>query len=274
MTTRDIRTSHETSICDVCGRTLLRGEHADIYVSGGTRRNVCELCKTRALHEGWVREGTVPAYETGDSGSDRRRSLLGRLRPRGRDYGNGASPAPTLNDDLDSQAWNQSGGIELTPADGTEPPAPAPAPPPPPRRGRESPRPVSARGAAREGGREPRRTAPREPRHVHAVPASTEQKIIAAIELFNASEHRRTVAGVARSLGSPWVSIAPVSSRPSVVNLVVSWELCWYRYDVDLSDDQPSIRVSGQGYELDELEPAERVANAVADEHGQLALSR
>jgi len=70
------------------------------------------------------------------------------------------------------------------------------------------------------------------------------------------------------------VSIAPVSARPSVVNLVVSWELCWYRYDVDLSEDQPTIRVSGQGYELDELEPAERIANAVADEHGQLALSR
>jgi len=64
MTTRDIRTSHETSNCDVCGRTLLRGEHADIYLNGGMRRLVCELCKTRALHEGWLREGTVPAYET------------------------------------------------------------------------------------------------------------------------------------------------------------------------------------------------------------------
>jgi hypothetical protein len=41
---------------------------------------------------------------------------------------------------------------------------------------------------------------------------------------------------------------------------------------VDLSDDQPSIRVSGQGYELSELTPEERRPNAVADEHGQLSL--
>jgi hypothetical protein len=267
MTTRDIRTSHETSNCDVCGRTLLRGEHADIYLNGGTRRSVCELCKTRALHEGWVREGTVPAYETGDAGSERRRSLLGRLRSRGRDYVNGSSPAPTLDDDLDSQAWTESGrsGIELSPADAAEPP--------PVRRPRESPRRPVSRGPSRDGEREPRRAANREPRHVHAVPSSDAQKIIAAVELFNGSEHRRTVSGVARSLGAPWVSIAPVSAHPSVVNLVVSWELCWYRYDVDLSEDQPTIRVCGQGYELDELEPAERIANAVADEHGQLALS-
>ena len=273
MTTRDIRTSHETSVCDVCGRTLLRGEHADIYLNGGARRSVCELCKTRALHEGWVREGTVPAYEGGDAGAERRRSLLGRLRSRGRDAGNGITATTGLGDDLDSQAWTQSGrgGIELSPADGAEPP--------PPRRGRETGR-RSQRGPSRDTQRDDSREnsrragqVPREPRHVHAVPSSPEQKMIAAVDLFNGSEHRRTVAGVARSLGAPWVSIAPVADHPSIVNLVVSWELCWYRYDVDLSEDQPAIRVSGQGYELDELEPAERVANAVADEHGQLALS-
>jgi hypothetical protein len=107
---------------------------------------------------------------------------------------------------------------------------------------------------------------------VHAVPASSEQKIVAAIEVFNRSEYRRTVSGVARSLGEPWVCVTPVEARPGVVNLVVSWELCWYRYDVDLSEDDPTIRASGQGYELEELEPTERIANVVADEHGQLAL--
>jgi hypothetical protein len=107
---------------------------------------------------------------------------------------------------------------------------------------------------------------------VRAVPSSAEQKVVAAVDLFNGSEHRRTVSGVARSLGQPTVSISPSSSRPSLVNVVVSWELCWYRYDVDLSDDQPSVRVSGQGYELDELEPEERLPNAVADENGQLSL--
>jgi hypothetical protein len=100
-----------------------------------------------------------------------------------------------------------------------------------------------------------------------------EQKVVSAAELFNASEHRRTVAGVARSLGAPDVHVAPAAERASLVQIVVSWELCWYRYEVDLSDDQPIVRVGGQGYELDELAPAERDANATADEQGSLRFS-
>ncbi len=245
MNTRDIRTSHEAAVCDVCGRTLLRGERAEVYLNGGTRRLVCELCKSRAVHEGWAREGTLPAYEGGEAGSERRRSLLGRLRSKARDAAPAPAAAPTLDDELDGHAWSQSSnGVRLGPAEGQPRPAPA-----------------LSRG-------------PREPRHVRAVPSGDDQKIVAAVELFNGSEHRRTVAGVARSLGEPTVAIAPVSHRPSVVNVVVSWELCWYRYDVDLSDDQPTVRVSGQGYELDELEAGERAPNAVADEHGRLSLPR
>ncbi|MGI8715665.1 MAG: hypothetical protein ACR2NR_21285, partial [Solirubrobacteraceae bacterium] len=82
MSTRAIRTSTPQTACDVCGRTLLRGENAEVYVSGGSRRSVCELCKSRALHGGWVREGTVPEYEAGGARADRRRSLLNRLRSR------------------------------------------------------------------------------------------------------------------------------------------------------------------------------------------------
>ena len=66
----------------MCGRTLLRGEHAEVYVSGGSRRTVCELCTSRALHSGWVREGTVPEYDGSNDRPDRRRSLLSRLRNR------------------------------------------------------------------------------------------------------------------------------------------------------------------------------------------------
>jgi hypothetical protein len=232
MATREIRTSSQDTICDVCGRTLLRGEQADVYLNGGTRRSVCELCKDRALHEGWVREGTVPAYEDSDPSSDRRRSLLGRLR--GRREGAPSTSAPTLRDELDSHSWTETTTGQPEP------------------------------GAGRER--------IREPRHVRAVPTSSEQKAASAVELFNGSEHRRTVAGVARSLGSPEVSVAPSAARASLVNVVVSWELCWYRYEVDLSDDQPSVRVAGQGYELSELTPEETQVNAVADEQGTLIL--
>ena len=42
--TRDIKTNQQDVSCDVCGRTLLRGERAEAFLAGGERRQVCELC--------------------------------------------------------------------------------------------------------------------------------------------------------------------------------------------------------------------------------------
>jgi hypothetical protein len=199
-----------------------------VYLAGGDRRSVCELCTSRAIHEGWVREGTVPAYDGREAGSDRRRSLFGRWRAK-REGSPAPEAAPTLADELEGQSWAEQ-----------------------PKRVRDR---------------------PREPRHVRAIPTSVEHKIASAVELFNGSEHRRTVAGVARSLGPPTVSVRPADESPSLVNVVVSWELCWYRYEADLSDEVPGVRLAGQGYELDELPDQERLGNAVADDRGVLALS-
>jgi hypothetical protein len=221
----------------VCGRTLLRGEHAEVYLDGGARRSVCELCKSRALHEGWVREGTMPTYDAGETTSNRRGSLLSRLRRRREN-----PPA-------------QAGEVE--PVRAPEPSAGPGEEPAPPR-----PRPPRTR--TREPGREPR--------HVRAVPMGAEQKIASAIEVFNNSEHRRTVAGVARSLGAPIVSIHPNEEHSSRVDIVAAWELCWYRYEVDLSDEVPLMREAGRGYELDELSAHEREPNAAYDEHGALGV--
>jgi hypothetical protein len=229
VTTKDIRTSAVDAdvSCDVCGRTLLRGERAHPYLERGQHRSVCELCTVRAQEEGWVREGTVPAYGDAETLSDRRRSLLSRfLRRR----------LPTPAD-------------EATPADPVDLGAPAPPPPERPRaRAHES-------------------------RHVRAIPSSAEQRIAFAIDAFNASEHPRTVAGVARSLGLPIVSVRPVADRPSVVRLVVAWELCWYRYEFDLADEDGGVRLAGQGQELDELTLLEREPNAVCGEDGSLGLA-
>jgi hypothetical protein len=109
---------------------------------------------------------------------------------------------------------------------------------------------------------------------VRAIPTSPEQRIVSAVGLFNGSEHRRTVAGIARSLGAPDVTVIPSANRPGQVTMVVSWELCWYRYEVDLADDQPSVRGAGRGYELSELAPEELRSNAIADDEGSLALRR
>jgi hypothetical protein len=240
----------------VCGRTLLRGEHAEVYVSGGSRRSVCELCKSRALHGGWVREGTVPEYDDSSSRSDRRRSLLGRIRSR-RDAPPETRPADEMYQ-------------EPPPSPQSAPAWPDPPPRPPERR---APSPRRARRAAdRESASAKEQSPARQPRHVRAVPTSIENRISSAVSLFNSSEHPRRVAGIARSLGLPDVSVHPSDPVASVVNVVVSWELCWYRYEVDLSDEVPSVRAAGQGYELEELSELERQINAGADDRGQLDL--
>jgi hypothetical protein len=234
MTTKDIRTAQVQVTCDVCGRTLLRGERAQTYLAGGSRREVCELCNARAAHEGWVREGVALERGTRSLGSERRRSLLGRLwrggGGRGDERGSApASPYGTGNGTRDG--WHQSAGEHEQPL-----------------------------GPAAE------------PRQVRAVPTSVEQRTAAAIERFNRSEHPRTVAGVARSLGAPVVVVRPAEAQGSLMTVVVSWELCWYRYELDLSDGGASVRLVGQGYELSEIAVEDRVEpNAAADEYGSLA---
>lgn len=264
--TKDIRVSTEHTACDVCGRTLLRGERAEIYLDGGVRRSVCELCKPRALHVGWVREGTVPAYDAGDAPSTRRRSFLGRWRRRRDPVAvEAAEPAPPEPAPEREAAPPRTVRRRARSAAEEEPePAPRPAPR---KRARE---PIREPGGREPGGREP---GARGLRHVRAVPMGAEQKVASAIEVFNHSEHRRTVAGVARSLGYPAISIYPNAVQQSLVEIVAAWELCWYRYEVDLSDEVPVVRVAAQGYELDELSPQERHANASYDEHGALGLA-
>ena len=75
-----------------------------------------------------------------------------------------------------------------------------------------------------------------------------------ALDVFNGSEHVRTVGGVARSLGPPAVAVRPLAERPSVVAITVMWELSWYRFEVDLSDEGSGVRREGQGTELGELD--------------------
>jgi hypothetical protein len=55
------------------------------------------------------------------------------------------------------------------------------------------------------------------------------------------------------------------------VRLIFSWELCWYRYEVELSDDPPSVRSAGQGTELSELGPEELQPTASVDGDGTLS---
>ena len=53
-----------------------------------------------------------------------------------------------------------------------------------------------------------------------------------------------------------------------MVAITVMWELSWYRFEVDLSDEAGGVRRDAQGDELSELCPEEREVNAAADERG------
>ena len=59
-----------------------------------------------------------------------------------------------------------------------------------------------------------------------------ELDLVEAADLFNASPYRRTVAGIAKSLGEPKVSIVPLSGVSGEMIVSVAWEISWYQYRV------------------------------------------
>jgi hypothetical protein len=249
MTPRQIATNQAAVQCDVCGRTLLRGEKAAVFLAGGSRRNVCELCTPRAAHEGWIREGV------GDE-------VLG-VRHRGRDRG--GSFFSRFRARRDGHARRREPEPEYLPPFAEEPdevdyvPEPEPEP---------EPEPVASPAAAPV----PIAEFPIEPRQVRAVPTNADMKRQRAVDVFNGSDRPRTVAALTRSLGAPFVVVRPSETEGSIVTVVVGWELCWYRYEVDLADEAAGVRQTAQGDELAELEPADHVPNAAADERGELQL--
>ena len=95
-----------------------------------------------------------------------------------------------------------------------------------------------------------------------------------AVELFNESEFPRRVAGVSRSLGPAEISVRAAEHLESVVLIVVAWELCWYRYEVDLSVEGAQAAVLAQGTELSRTRPGMSASsNAVASDSGLLSLA-
>ncbi|WP_205698591.1 hypothetical protein [Conexibacter sp. SYSU D00693] len=253
MTRKSISTNAAVVACDVCGRTLLRGENADVFLHGGSRRMVCELCTARAVHEGWIREGLDDVEARSRDHRGRSRSLLGRLRSR-RDERRGDELA-IAPDAPDSAPVAEPSYVEVVPAE------------PPPLPVEQAP---SVHHEAAPPAPQPAEPALYEQRSVRSVPTNAELKVQRALELFNGSAHPRTVAGVARSLGAPIVSARPSATEGSVVTIVVAWELSWYRFEVDLGNEEAGVRVVAQGTELAELDPADHTPNAAADDAGQL----
>jgi hypothetical protein len=96
-----------------------------------------------------------------------------------------------------------------------------------------------------------------------------ELAVVEAADLFNASPHRRTVAGVAKSLGSPQASIVPLSGVSGEMIVTVAWEISWYQYRVSPDAPQP-LRLAERGHDLEELEASFKEWNAHLAEDGRL----
>ena len=97
-----------------------------------------------------------------------------------------------------------------------------------------------------------------------------ERAMVEAADLFNASPHRRTVEGLARSLGSPRVSVVPLSGVSSEVVISVCWEISWYQYRVSFDTAQP-VRLAQRGHDASELESTFTGWNAHLNEVGLIA---
>lgn len=247
---KELRPFHDNVACDVCERTILKGERTEAYLApGGHRHLVCKLCQARAEHAGWIRESAADQYPTRSQRTQERRGVFARFRrPRG-DERDGVLGADELAEgeavlvaDLASEAF----AGEPDRADQPEP----------------TPRPQRPR----------RREQPQDPRHVRAVPTTAEAKVERALELFNASEHQRVVAGVARTLGYPWATAVPDADSPSSVTVVVAWELSWYRYRIDLGDAAEPVALQEKGEELENIDEALRQWNAGLDADGKLGV--
>jgi hypothetical protein len=241
---KELRPVHDVVSCDVCGRTILKGERTETYLApGGHRHQVCDLCTLRAQHHGWIRESAAGDLPARMPRSEPRRGVLGRLRRR--------RPAPEPAPEAEAELTEHEAMYGAD--NGTEPleyeePEPPPPPPPPARP----------------------RSRPKDPRHVRAVPTTAEAKIERALDLFNGSDHQRTIAGLARTLGNPFVSVRPDGEQQSLVSLVVAWELSWYRYRVDLGDEDDAVMMLEKGDEMDQIDGSLRNWNATLDSDGRV----
>ena len=118
-----------------------------------------------------------------------------------------------------------------------------------------------------------------EPRRPSAEPVAAEPilrrlsepelAMVEAADLFNASSYRRTVEGIAKSLGEPQVSIVPLSGVNTEMVVTIAWDLSWYQYRITFESQQP-VRLEERGYELDELDNAYQTWNSRLGDDGRV----
>jgi hypothetical protein len=96
-----------------------------------------------------------------------------------------------------------------------------------------------------------------------------EQQMVEAAEVFNGSDYRRTVGGIAKSLGEPRASIVPLSGVSGELIVTVAWDISWYQYRVTPDSAQP-VRLAERGHEMAQLDAAYQRWNARIEDDGRL----
>ena len=96
-----------------------------------------------------------------------------------------------------------------------------------------------------------------------------ELQMVEAADIFNSSDYRRTVGGIAKSLGEPRASIIPLSGVSGELIVTVAWDISWYQYRVTPESAQP-VRLAERGHEVTELDPGYQRWNAHIETDGRL----
>ena len=96
-----------------------------------------------------------------------------------------------------------------------------------------------------------------------------EQAMVEAADLFNDSAYRRTIAGIAKSLGGARVSLLSLSGVNPEVVITVAWDISWYQYRVSPESPQ-HVRLAERGYELNDLDSRFTTWNGHLDGDGRV----
>jgi hypothetical protein len=96
-----------------------------------------------------------------------------------------------------------------------------------------------------------------------------ELSMVEAADLFNASQYRRTVGGIGKSLGAPRVSVVVLSGVNAEVVVTVAWDISWYQYRVSLDSDNP-VRLEERGHDPSDLEGSVMEWNAHMEDDGRI----
>ena len=96
-----------------------------------------------------------------------------------------------------------------------------------------------------------------------------ELAMVEAADLFNASQYRRTVGGIGKSLGEPRVSVVTLSGINAEAVVTVAWDISWYQYRVSPDSDNP-VRLEGRGHDPGQLESAFTGWNAHMNDDGRV----